>query len=82
MIKLLIIIAIIALFMCITKNQKDGYEDSNDENCKRICFNRHPEAARMYDDEDNDVAMTTIDKCISNCKESSRSSGSSCKSCI
>ena len=85
MIKLLIVIAlIVVIYMCMSgKYSRDGYQDSLEEGCKRTCFQRHPDAARMYADEDNDVAMTTIDKCIAECKNiESYDQPRGCTSCL
>lgn len=83
--KLLIIvfIAIVALlFLTFNSNGgKEGYaQPSIKEQCKQQCFVSHPQAARMYADEDNDVAMTTIDQCVARCSANA-SGGGGCSSC-
>lgn len=46
----------------------EGFEGEGFANCKEMCFAAHPEAARMYADQDNDVATTVIDQCVSGCE--------------
>lgn len=79
--KILILLGLLVLVLILFKcNSRDGFQFLADQ-CKNICFDRHPEAARMYADADNDVAMTTIDKCVAEC-ENQRGGSPSCKSCM
>lgn len=63
----------------VPKSRRDfenyGPESSGDTiysflkgSCKEYCMEIHPEAARMYDDEDNIIATTTIDACVKQCE--------------
>lgn len=86
MLKLLILIATaVIIYMCMSSGKfKEGFK-STLQSCKQVCFERHPDAARMYADADNDVAMTTIDKCVSHCEsvrgENVPSAQGSCTGC-
>jgi hypothetical protein len=78
---IIILIAIVALLF-LTFNSNGGKEDYSNPNikeqCKQQCFVSHPEAARMYEDEDNDIAMTTIDQCVARCSAGASRGCSSC----
>jgi hypothetical protein len=84
--KLLLSLAIIAaiVFLIITfSGSKDNFgglygSGSNPRSCRDQCADAHPEAARMYEDEDNSVASTVMDQCIASCEIAN---GKKCKSC-
>jgi hypothetical protein len=88
MLKLLILIVAVAviIYMCTCPGKfKEGFE-STSQSCKQVCFERHPDAARMYADADNDIAMTTIDKCVAKCQSvrggnTQRTPSGSCTGC-
>ncbi|HMP28057.1 MAG TPA: hypothetical protein PKD85_00570 [Saprospiraceae bacterium] len=76
-------------YMYMKKDEKckEGFQDGGPNGgpeiagCKQVCFARHPDAARMYNDGDNDVAMTTIDKCVAHCQAVQGRTQGGCSSC-